>query len=71
MNMGKFNWFSRAKNFLKDIRGELKKVTWPTKNDLYKTTLAVIVSSIVFGLYLFGVDFVFSRIVKKIIAIFQ
>ncbi|MEG1158183.1 MAG: preprotein translocase subunit SecE, partial [Christensenellaceae bacterium] len=29
--------------FLKDVWGEVKKVTWPTKQDLFKTTFAVIV----------------------------
>ena len=52
--------------YLKDVRGEMKKVTWPSKNDLYKTTVAVIVISLFFGVYLFGVDFIFSRIFKQI-----
>ena len=58
-------------SFLRDVRGEMKKVTWPSKNDLYKTTIAVIVSSIVFGIYLFGVDFIFSRLIKQIMNIFK
>lgn len=58
-------------SFLKDARGEMKKVTWPSKNDLYKTTVAVIVSSIIFGIYLFGVDFVFSRLIKEIMGLFK
>jgi len=58
-------------SFLKDARGEMKKVTWPSKNDLYKTTVAVIVSSVVFGVYLFGVDLVFSRLIKQIMNLFK
>ena len=58
-------------SFLKDARGEMKKVTWPSKNDLYKTTVAVIVSSIIFGIYLFGVDFIFSRLIKQIMGLFK
>ena len=58
-------------SFLKDARGEMKKVTWPSKNDLYKTTVAVIVSSVMFGVYLFGVDFVFSRLIKQIMNLFK
>lgn len=59
------------KIYLNEVRGELKKVTWPTKNDLYKTTIAVIVSSIIFGVYLQLVDLSFSKIVQKIIDIFR
>ena len=63
----KNNIFVRIKEYLADVRGEMKKVTWPNKNDLYKTTIAVIVSSVIFGVYLFAIDFIFSRIVKQII----
>jgi preprotein translocase subunit SecE len=65
------NIWKRMTSFLKDARGEMKKVTWPSKNDLYKTTVAVIVSSIIFGIYLFGVDFVFSRLIKEIMGLFK
>ena len=51
--------------YLRDIRGELKKVTWPGKNDLIKTTVAVLVISLFFGIYLFGVDFIFTRIFSQ------
>ncbi len=53
-----------------DIKGELKKVTWPSKGDLYKTTIAVIVSSILFGIYLFGVDWIFSNVIQRVIKAF-
>ena len=62
--------FKRIKNYLTDVKGELKKVTWPTKNDLYKTTVAVIISSILFGIYLFGVDWIFSWAIQKVIGAF-
>ena len=65
------NIFKRIKNYLTEVRGELKKVTWPTKNDLYKTTIAVIVSSIIFGVYLQVVDLSFATIIDKIIEFFK
>lgn len=52
------------------MKGELKKVTWPTKNDLYKTTIAVIVSSILFGVYLFAVDWIFSKVIQQVVSSF-
>jgi preprotein translocase subunit SecE len=67
----KGNIFKRIKNYLNEVRGELKKVTWPTRNDLYKTTIAVIVSSIIFGIYLQVVDLSFSAIIQKIINVFK
>ena len=67
MEKKKRNIFKRIGNYLNEVKGELKKVTWPTKNDLYKTTIAVIVSSVIFGVYLFLVDVFFSRIINEII----
>jgi preprotein translocase subunit SecE len=66
----KENIVRRIKAYLIDIKGELKKVTWPSKGDLYKTTIAVIVSSILFGIYLFGVDWIFSNVIQRVIKVF-
>lgn len=57
--------------YLREVRGELKKVTWPSKNDLIKTTIAVLVISLFFGIYLFGIDFIFTRIFSQIAYIFK
>ena len=67
MNKKKENIFKRIGNYLNEIRGELKKVTWPTKNDMQKTTIAVIISSLIFGIYLFLVDVIFSKIINGVI----
>jgi len=69
--MVKIDLFKRIGNYLTEVKGELKKVTWPTRNDLQKTTLAVIVISIIFGIYLQVVDFSFRILVEKVIAIFK
>ncbi|MCU0287102.1 MAG: preprotein translocase subunit SecE [Acidobacteria bacterium] len=69
--MIKINLFNRIGNYLNEVKGEMKKVTWPTKNDLQKTTLAVIVISIIFGIYLQVVDFSFRVLVEKVIDIFK
>jgi preprotein translocase subunit SecE len=62
---GALGWPGRklgeAKAFLQDVRGELKKVTWPSRKEVYSTTLVVIATSIFFGFYLWGLDIVLSR----------
>ena len=65
------NIFKRMGAYLRDVRGEMKKVTWPSKDDMIKTTVAVIVISLFFGIYLFGVDFIFARIFQQIGGIFK
>jgi preprotein translocase subunit SecE len=52
---------AEARAFLQEVRGELKKVTWPGLKEVYSTTLVVIATSIFFGFYLWGLDIVFSR----------
>jgi preprotein translocase subunit SecE len=47
--------------FLQEVRSELKKVTWPSRKEVYSTTLVVIATSIFFGFYLWGLDIVLSR----------
>ena len=51
----------KARAFLTEVRAELKKVTWPSRGEVYSTTLVVIATSIFFGFYLWGLDLVFSR----------
>ena len=36
------NWFSRARKFLIEVRGELSRVTWPTRREVWATTVVVI-----------------------------
>jgi preprotein translocase subunit SecE len=47
----------RTRLFLSEVRNELKRVTWPSRKEVYATTVVVIVTSIFFGIYLFAVDF--------------
>jgi preprotein translocase subunit SecE len=46
----------RAAGFARDARAELRKVTWPTRQETIQTTLIVAVLVVVFALILWGVD---------------
>jgi preprotein translocase subunit SecE len=61
------NWFVRARRFLTEVRAELGRVTWPTRREVWATTIVVILTSMVFGLYLYGIDLGLSRLVGWII----
>jgi preprotein translocase subunit SecE len=56
-------WWGRGRTFLSEVRTELGRVTWPSRKEVYATTFVVIVTSIVLGLYLWGVDLVVNRLV--------
>lgn len=66
----KIRWYKRFGNFLKDVRSELKKVTWPSRTEVYSTTIVVIAATIFFGFYLFLMDIVFSWVIGKIHSLF-
>ena len=47
--------------FLRDVRIELGKVTWPTRKDLMQSTLVVLVAVAIATVYTFGLDTVFAQ----------
>jgi preprotein translocase subunit SecE len=69
---GVLGWPARKladlRSFFSEVRGELKKVTWPSRKEVYQTTLVVIATSIFFGFYLWGLDLAFSRILSLVLA---
>ena len=50
--------------FLKEARAELAKVTWPTRQELYESTILVIVSVILITVFIGVVDFVFNKLLQ-------
>jgi len=59
-------WWSSSIQFLRDTRSELKNVTWPTREEVYDTTLVVIGVAAFFGFFLWGVDVVVTRLLEMI-----
>ena len=57
---------AEGRAFLNEVRSELKKVTWPGRQEVYSTTIVVIATSIFFGFYLWGLDLVFSRVLSLV-----
>ncbi|MCX6819864.1 MAG: preprotein translocase subunit SecE [Candidatus Adlerbacteria bacterium] len=54
-------------NYFKDVRAEMKHVSWPTRRQAITYTVVVIAISILTALYLGAWDYVFSLIIKKVI----
>ena len=66
----KLPWTKRFVNFLKDVKAEIKKVTWPSKTEVTNTTIVVIAATIFFGFYLFFMDVIFSWVIARIKSLF-
>lgn len=54
----------RFQNYIRDVIAELKKVTWPTKDELKGSTMTVLVFSTISALFVFGVDLVLGKLVQ-------
>jgi len=66
----KTKWYKRFIPFLKDVRAELRKVTWPSRNEVYSTTIVVILATVFFGFYLFFMDIIFSWVIAQVKSLF-
>lgn len=53
--------------FLKDVRVELARVSWPSKQDTIKYSMAVILASLLMAVFLGGLDYVFALGLNKIL----
>jgi len=53
--------------FVTDSVKEMKKVTWPSKNELRESTIIVLVVCGVIAAFVFGVDWVVSNVLKLIL----
>jgi preprotein translocase subunit SecE len=49
-------WWDRGRTFITEVRNEMKRVTWPTRREVYATTVVVIFVSVFFGIFLWVVD---------------
>ena len=59
--------WAELKTFFVEVRSELKKVTWPSKNEVQATTIVVIITTVVFGFYLYGMDLGLSWLLSFIL----
>ena len=59
--------WSELRTFFAEVKSELKKVTWPGKQEVYNTTIVVILTTVFFGFYLFATDLAFSHVLSLIL----
>jgi len=58
----------KIKEFFKEVWVEMKRFSWLSKKEVAKYTFIVIGFTVVFAAFLGGLDFLFSFLLKKIIA---
>ena len=55
--------WNRGRVFLVEVRNELKRVTWPSRKEVYAATIVVILFSIALGTFLWIIDLILDRAV--------
>ncbi len=51
-----------SRDFLTDTQAELKKVVWPTREEVRSGTIVTVLLLLVFGAYIFGLDTVIAQL---------
>ena len=63
---GKLKQFpARTKSFLSEVRNEMRKVTFPGRKEVQGTTVVVIITVALFGLFFFLTDQVFIQLLDR------
>ena len=56
MKLPKLSIFGRIGEFYQQVKQEMRKTTWPTRTEVWSTTVVVLLAVVFFGFYLWGVD---------------
>jgi preprotein translocase subunit SecE len=63
-------WPKRTKSYIDEVKGEMRRVSWPTWKQVRATTGVVIASVFLFAAYFFVVDSIVNSVITKIINYF-
>jgi preprotein translocase subunit SecE len=63
-------WYQTSKQFYQDVRSEMKKVSWPSRDEVFGTTVIVVASVFFFGIYLGLIDALLAQGFKKVLDYF-
>jgi preprotein translocase subunit SecE len=63
-------WAQNTKDYVNELKLEMRRVTWPNRKQVENTTAVVIFSVFAFAAYFYVVDGVLSRVVRDILNFF-
>ena len=64
------SFLARTKEYIADLQGEMRRVTWPTRAQVEATTAVVIFTVFAFSAYFFLVDLIMGSAITRVFAIF-
>ena len=57
---------ARPRRFARDVQGELKRVSWPNRDQLRQSTAVVVIIVLVLAVYVAAWDYVFQNLMRLI-----
>lgn len=60
------DFFSSIPRFLGEVKAEMKKVSFPSRDEVVGTTIVVLITSVVFAIYLWVADMVIVQLFKMV-----
>ena len=64
-------WLTRFRQFVTEVVAELKKTSWPSRREVYGTTVVVIVTVMICALYLWVVDMILNAGMDRVFRLFE
>jgi preprotein translocase subunit SecE len=65
------NWLTKTKEFLREVKAEWNKVSFPSRQEVVGTTVVVMVASSIMAIYLYLADLVILRIYTFVVEMFS
>ena len=59
-------WLANVRQFWREVASEMKKVSWPSRNEVTYTTIIVIIAVFFFAAYLYAADIFFTYLIRGI-----
>jgi len=66
VSIEKSTWV-QVRDYISDVRTEMRRVTWPNRQEIYGTTVMVLITTFLFGFYFFVCDKAFAAAVSVIL----
>ncbi len=60
-------FFKKVAAYFRDLRSEFKKVTWPTKKQVINNTIVVLVTIIIAGVVVWGLDSILTLLIRLLL----
>ncbi|HVT57214.1 MAG TPA: preprotein translocase subunit SecE [Thermoanaerobaculia bacterium] len=65
------NWWNKIREFLAETRSEMRKVSFPSRDEVVGTTVVVLITSFVFAIYMWIADVLIQKGYVAIVKVFN